>query len=140
MRKKKQRGFLLFLFSIFLFFMNIFIYIHLNKSVAMNDFAWSSFLFIVCPSLVDVLFFFLLFFSLKVHRLIIINDQRHILGILSMSDLMRFLISTSARASNTNNKFIFFIVVVILGYSRTDSSTSNSNFNIPVFESEPMES
>lgn len=62
------------------------------------------------------------FVTREVHRLIIINDQRHILGILSMSDLMRFLISTSAR------------------YSRTDSSTSNSNFNIPVFESEPMES
>ena len=54
--------------------------------------------------------------SIKVHRLIIIDDQQHILGILSMSDLMRFLISTSARTSHQrsiDHRFVRFLQVSV---------------------------
>lgn len=33
------------------------------------------------------------FFLFEVHRLMIVDDNQHIVGILSISDLMRFLIS-----------------------------------------------
>jgi 5'-AMP-activated protein kinase regulatory gamma subunit len=61
------------------------------------------------------------FVTREVHRLIIIDDNQHILGIFSMSDLMRFLVSTFENLSRTN--------------SNTSTSTSNG----PVFEGEPMD-
>ncbi|CAF3818098.1 unnamed protein product, partial [Adineta steineri] len=61
------------------------------------------------------------FVTREVHRLIIVDDNQHIIGILSMSDLMRFLVSTFEN------------------FSRTSSNASTSNYNGPIFESEPME-
>jgi len=61
------------------------------------------------------------FVTREVHRLIIVNDNQHILGIFSMSDLMKFLVSTF---ENT---------------SRTSSNTSSGNSSGPVFESESMD-
>jgi len=54
------------------------------------------------------------FVTREVHRLIIVDENRHIIGILSMSDLMRFLVSTFENLTRT-------------------LSTG------PIFESEPME-
>ncbi|CAF1109471.1 unnamed protein product [Adineta steineri] len=61
------------------------------------------------------------FVTREVHRLIIVDDNQHIVGIFSMSDLMRFLVSTFEN------------------FSRTNSNTSTSNSIGPVFEGEPMD-
>jgi CBS-domain-containing membrane protein len=61
------------------------------------------------------------FVTREVHRLIIVDDHQHIIGILSMSDLMRFLVSAFEN------------------FSRTSSNASTTNSNGPVFENEPME-
>ena len=73
--------------------------------------------------------------------MIIIDDKQHIVGILSMSDLMRFLVSTFE--SNLINlklkktkKLIFYFYI---DFSRTSSNTSNGHTNGTVFESEPMD-
>ncbi|CAF4233874.1 unnamed protein product, partial [Rotaria sp. Silwood2] len=62
------------------------------------------------------------FVTREVHRLIIVDDNQHIIGILSISDLMRFLVTTFDKMSRTN------------------SSTSSSIANGPVFECETMDS
>ena len=70
------------------------------------------------------------------HRLIIVDDNQHILGIFSMSDLMRFLVSTfESKPLYISLRTLFFF----LDTSRTNSNTSNSNSNGPIFEDEPMD-
>ncbi|CAF1563708.1 unnamed protein product [Rotaria sp. Silwood1] len=61
------------------------------------------------------------FVTREVHRMIIVDDNQHIIGILSISDLMRFLVSTFDKMS------------------RTSSNTSTSTSNGPVFECESMD-
>lgn len=66
--------------------------------------------------------------------MIIIDDEQHIDGVLSISDLMRFLVSTfeSMREYVSGNGEYF----LLLDLSRMNSNTSTSNSN----ENEPMES
>ncbi|CAF2504470.1 unnamed protein product [Rotaria sp. Silwood2] len=61
------------------------------------------------------------FVSREVHRLIIVDDSQHIIGILSMSDLMKFFVSTFEKLSRMN------------------SNASNGNPNGTLFESLPMD-
>ncbi|CAF0955060.1 unnamed protein product [Rotaria sordida] len=61
------------------------------------------------------------FVTREVHRLIIVDDDQHIIGILSISDLMRFFVATFEKISRTN------------------SNTSNGTSNGPVFECESMD-
>lgn len=46
--------------------------------------------------------------SIQVHRLIIVDDNQHIIGILSMSDLMRFLVSTFESKKRSKTVVFFF--------------------------------
>ncbi|UJR21646.1 hypothetical protein I4U23_024723 [Adineta vaga] len=62
------------------------------------------------------------FVTREVHRLIIVNENKHIIGIFSMSDLMRFLVSKFENLSRTNS-----------------NTSTTSNTMVPVFESEPMD-
>jgi 5'-AMP-activated protein kinase regulatory gamma subunit len=58
------------------------------------------------------------FVTREVHRLIIVDDDQHILGIFSMSDLMKFLVTS---------------------FENRSRNSSNGNSNGPVFESESMD-
>ncbi|UJR27526.1 hypothetical protein I4U23_008809 [Adineta vaga] len=61
------------------------------------------------------------FVTREVHRLIIVDNNHHIVGILSMSDLMRFFVSKLENSIRPN------------------LNIANGHLNVPVFESEPMD-
>ncbi|CAF1503152.1 unnamed protein product [Adineta ricciae] len=63
------------------------------------------------------------FVTREVHRLIIVDDAQHIVGILSMSDLMRFLVSKFKKLDSTHSNIY----------------VSNGHLSVPTCESEPMD-